>query len=105
MLEYDEIEVDILNKDGKTVKYSFPKNVIQYYRQFIGDTIGNKGGIKTMLYLTGSPKGLILDCGYDTFKKKLKSNTINVNGLNEAQLNTVNELVLSFLKDNQTKAQ
>jgi hypothetical protein len=82
MSEYKEIEVDVFisNKSDKvkTMKYTFNIDTISHYRQYITSPEDGVGRILTHLTLKGNPKGLVLDCGYDTFKKKLAELKINV---------------------------
>ena len=99
MSDYQEIEVEVftnIRNSNKTTSYSFPKNVIQYYRQYVTSPEHGKGTIKTMLYLQGSDKGLVLDCGYDTFKRKLGSGAIDVSGLSSSEVEEVKALIQSF---------
>lgn len=81
-MSYKEIEVDVFtgNKDGvvKTVKYTFNIDTISHYRQYITSPQEGVGRILTHLTLKGNPKGLVLDCGYDTFKKKLAELKVNL---------------------------
>ncbi len=98
MSHYEEIEVEVfrnVKESEDTTSYSFPRSAIQYYRQFVGN-----GSVKTMLFLQNSPKGLILDCGYDTFKKKLGSNSVDLSSLSSEQKEEVLALLEKFGKDN-----
>ena len=96
---YEEIEVQVFSNlklsKKKTTSYSFPRSAIQYYRQFI-----DEGSVKTMLFLQNSPKGLILDCGYDTFKKKLGSNSVDLSSLSSSQKEEVLTLLEKFGEEN-----
>ena len=71
MTKYKEIEVSVLVKDGKRLKYSFNIDSISHYRQYVTSPEKGVGKIITALWLKGNPNSLRLDCGYDTFKKKL----------------------------------
>jgi hypothetical protein len=90
----DEIEVTVTMKENP-LKYSFVKSNISHYRQFT-----KEGKILTMLFLKSNPHGLILDVGYDTFKKKFGRPTLDVSGLTPEQVDEVSELILSYLKIN-----
>lgn len=97
---YEEIEVDVVSPKNGTEKYSFPKSVISYYRQFTDSPSEGKGSIKTMLYLQGSEKGLILRCGYNELKNKLNAKTVNVSGLSDEDIEKVTKFVQSLREKN-----
>lgn len=66
-MSYREVEVDVIVGDKK-VPYTFNVDAINYYRTFSD----NSGTLKTMIYLKGSLKGVILNIGYETLKSKLQ---------------------------------
>ena len=100
MSAYKEIEVKSFSPDGKEVNYTFNRDVISHYRQWVTSPEQGKGKVLTLLTLKGNPKGIILDCGYDTFKKKLAIPNVDLDGLNQDQINKVYDLVRSFQKLN-----
>jgi hypothetical protein len=101
MSDYKEIEVSVLVKDGKKIKYSFSKDVISHYKQYVDSPLDKRGSIITMLWLKGNPQALRLDVGYDTFKKKLACPVLDLSGLSFRQVNEIKELAKSFLEVNQ----
>lgn len=65
-MSYREVEVDVIIND-KLEPYTFNVDNINYYRTFTD----NSGILKTMVYLRGSVKGIILNIGYNVLKNKL----------------------------------
>jgi hypothetical protein len=100
MSNYKEIEVKAFGKDGKQFEFTVNRDVISHYRQWISSPEQGVGKILTLLTLKGNPKGIILDCGYDTFKKKLAIPSVQLDGLTEDQISKVSDLVKSFQKIN-----
>lgn len=100
MSAYEEIEVSVLVKNGIKIKYTFSKDSISHYKQYVDGALDGKGSIITMLWLKGNPQALRLDCGYDTFKKKLACPKIDVSGLTDEQVNEIKALAESFLSAN-----
>ncbi len=66
-MSYREVEVEVMVGD-KAEPYTFNVDNINYYRTFSD----NSGDLKTMIYLKGSVKGIILNIGYNTLKSKLQ---------------------------------
>lgn len=64
---YREVEVEVLMGE-KVEPYTFNVDNINYYRTFTD----NSGEYKTMIYLKGSVKGIILNIGYEVLKNKLQ---------------------------------
>jgi hypothetical protein len=52
------------------------------------------------VYLKGNPQVLRLNCGYDTFKKKLGSNSVDLSSLSSDQKNEVLGLLEKFGAEN-----
>tara|TARA_R110002050_G_scaffold194716_3_gene329534 strand:- start:186 stop:476 length:291 start_codon:yes stop_codon:yes gene_type:complete len=96
MSKYEEIEVSVLVKDGKKIKYSFSKDVISHYKQYVSSPLEKRGSIITMLWLKGNPNALRLDVGYDTFKKKLGCDVLDISGLSDSQKEELKKLKESF---------
>jgi|TARA_R110002012_G_scaffold303039_1_gene504611 hypothetical protein len=66
-MSYREVEVEV--KVGNKIEpYTFNVENINYYRTYTD----NSGELKTMIYLRGSLKGIVLNIGYDTLKSKLQ---------------------------------
>ena len=66
-MSYREVEVEV--KVGNKVEpYTFNVENINYYRTYTD----NSGELKTMIYLRGSLKGIVLNIGYDALKSKLQ---------------------------------
>jgi hypothetical protein len=66
---YDDIEIEVLKGGDKGVdKYTINAANINYYRGFTDDS----STLKTILYMQGSVKGIILNVGYEYFRKQLK---------------------------------
>lgn len=97
MSKFEEIEVSVLVKDGKKIKYSFSKDVISHYKQYVDSPLEKRGSIITMLWLKGNPQALRLDVGYDTFKKKLGAEVLDISGLSTRQKEEILKLKESFL--------
>jgi len=100
MNKYEEIEVTALGRDGKGVKYSFNKDAISHYKQYVDSPTEGKGTIQTMLYLKSNPNALRINIGYDTLKKKIGCATIDVSGLQGSQVEKIEDLIQSFHKLN-----
>ena len=66
-MSYREVEVEVMMGD-KVEPYTFNVENINYYRTFTD----NSGDYKTMIYLKGSVKGIILNIGYNVLKNKLQ---------------------------------
>ena len=97
MSKFEEIEVSVLVKDGKKIKYSFSKDVISHYKQYVDSPLEKRGSIITMLWLKGNPQALRLDVGYDTFKKKLGAEVLDISSLSISQKEEILKLKESFL--------
>tara|TARA_Y100000034_G_C6800383_1_gene359000 strand:+ start:133 stop:375 length:243 start_codon:yes stop_codon:yes gene_type:complete len=69
-MSYREVEVEVMVGD-KPEPYTFNVDNINYYRTFTD----NSGLCKTMIYLRGSIKGIVLNIGYDVLKTKLQQST------------------------------
>jgi len=67
------IEVQVVNKKGDIQNYVINKDKITYFRGFVetSSEVKSKPKLKTAVYLMGSAKALVLDIGYDEFKRKL----------------------------------
>lgn len=102
MSAYEEIEVSVHVKENMILKYSFNKEAISHYKQYVDSPDDRKGSIITMLWLKGNPNALRLDCGYDTFKKKMACPTVDISGLTEEQVQKISDLIRSFQKINRT---
>lgn len=100
MSAYEEIEVSVYVKENIILKYSFNKEAISHYKQYVDSPEDKKGSIITMLWLKGNPNALRLDCGYDTFKKKMACPTIDISGLTEEQVEKISDLIRSYHKIN-----
>jgi hypothetical protein len=99
-MSYKEIEVEVFKKGQGTTKYTFNTDVISHYKQYIDAPEDKDGSVLTMLYLKGNPNVLRLDCGYDTFKKKLGSNSVDLSSLSVDQKEEILSLLESFVKVN-----
>ena len=97
MSKFEEIEVSVLVKDGKKIKYSFSKDVISHYKQYVDSPLEKRGSIITMLWLKGNPQALRLDVGYDTFKKKLGCEVLDISSLSSSEKEKILKLKESFL--------
>lgn len=97
MSDFQEIEISVLVKDGKKIKYSFSKDVISHYKQYVDGPLDKRGSIITMLWLKGNPQPLRLDVGYDTFKKKLGCEVLDISSLSVRQKGEILKLKESFL--------
>lgn len=74
------IEVQVVNKKGDVQNYVINKDKITYFRGYVETSpkVKSQPKLKTAVYLMGSTKALILDIGYDEFKRKLQSKkTVN----------------------------
>ena len=71
---YQEIEIETLGHGGKVEPFTFNLDNINYYRSFIDKSskVGEGDKLSTMVFLQGSPKGMIVKCSYEVFKKKIK---------------------------------
>ena len=72
-MSYKEIEIEVIGRGSEKVKYSFNVDNISHYKQYVAGEYDKKDAVVTMVYLKGNPQVLRLNCGYDTFKKKLGS--------------------------------
>tara|TARA_R110000751_G_scaffold26901_3_gene71530 strand:- start:9967 stop:10185 length:219 start_codon:yes stop_codon:yes gene_type:complete len=72
-MSYREVEVQV--KVGEKIEpYSFNVDNINYYRTYTD----NSGELKTMIYLKGSVKGIVLNIGYNVLKSKLQQSVVEV---------------------------
>ncbi len=78
-MPYREVEVEVMVGD-KVEPYTFNIENINYYRVFTD----NSGQCKTMIYLKGSLKGIVLNIGYDVLKTKLQRCTQTTNNEEKA---------------------
>lgn len=90
---YDDIEIEVFKgKDKGTEPYFLNPSNINYYRGFTDDS----SQLKTMLYMQGSVKGIILNCGHEYLRNRLKQHKrihdLMMN-LNDDQLKEVEMLV------------
>ena len=71
---YRELEINTIGRGGKVEPFTFNLDNINYYRSFIekSDEVGKKGNLSTIVYLKGSPKGMIVKCSYDSFKRQIQ---------------------------------
>jgi hypothetical protein len=92
------IEIEVKGHEGKLVKYSFSKENVSHWRQYTTSPTQGKGDILTMLFLKDNPKGIVLNCGYDTFKRKMETPMIDVSGLSDDNISKVYDLIQSFRK-------
>lgn len=97
-MNYKEIEVEVLVKDGIKIKYTFNVDSISHYKQYVDSPSDKRGSIITMLWLKGNPQALRLNCGYDTFKKKLGCAMLDVSGLSSEEIEKLSDLAKSFQK-------
>jgi hypothetical protein len=103
MSKYEEIEVSVLVKDQHKINYTFSKDVISHYKQYVDSPLDKRGSIITMLWLKGNPNALRLNIGYDTFKKKLAAPNLDLSGLSSSQINEIKDLARSFHEVNKIK--
>ena len=99
-MDYEEIEVTALGRKDEVVKYSFNKDAISHYKQYVDSPDEGKATIQTMLYLKSNPNALRLNIGYDTLKKKIGCPTVDVSGLQSSQIQKIKDLIKSFHKLN-----
>jgi hypothetical protein len=99
-MSYKEIEIEVLVKKDVKAKYSFNVDNISHYKQYIAGEYDKKDTVVTMVYLKGNPTALRLNCGYDTFKKKLGSNSVDLSSLSSDQKNEVLGLLEKFGVEN-----
>ena len=71
---YKELEIKTVGRGGKAEPFTFNLDNINYYRSFIpkSDEVGQTTDLCTIVYLKGSPKGMIVKCSYDSFKRQIK---------------------------------
>ena len=69
------IEVKVVNKKGDAQDYVINKDKVTYLRGYVetSSEVKAQPKLKTAVYLMGSTKALILDIGYDEFKRKFNS--------------------------------
>lgn len=69
------IEVKVVNKKGDAQDYVINKDKVTYFRGYVetSSEVKSQPKLKTAVYLMGSTKALILDIGYDEFKRKFNS--------------------------------
>ena len=72
-MSYREVEVEV-NVGTKVEPYTFNVDNINYYRTYTDNT----GELKTMIYLKGSVKGIVLNIGYNVLKSKLQQSVVEV---------------------------
>ena len=72
-MSYREVEVEV--KVGNKIEpCTFNVENINYYRTYTD----NSGELKTMIYLRGSLKGIVLNIGYDTLESKLQQSVKDI---------------------------
>jgi len=99
-MSYKEIEIEVIGRGSEKVKYSFNVDNISHYKQYVAGEYDKKDAVVTMVYLKGNPQVLRLNCGYDTFKKKLGSNSVDLSSLSSDQKNEVLALLEKFGAEN-----
>lgn len=77
---YKEFEIQTVGRGGKAEPFTFNLDNINYYRSFIqkSDQVGTSTDLCTIVYLKGSPKGMIVKCSYDSFKRQIKKVIENI---------------------------
>ena len=96
---YSDVEIEVIKgKDKGTEPYALNPNNINYYRGFTDDS----SQLKTMVYMQGSVKGVIVNCGFDYLRSQLnKHRQVQeiLMELNAHQLEQVKSFVDSIKKE------
>lgn len=68
-----EITFETVNKKGDKIPFSIMRDKINYYRAYVNTDEKKGKPLQTIVFLTGSSKGLIIDISYYDFQAILYS--------------------------------
>ena len=71
---YQEVEIEVIGHGGKVHTQYMNIDNINYYRPYIESSseMGTTPKLVTMVYFKGSVKAMHINCGCETFQKKIK---------------------------------
>lgn len=71
---YQEVEIEVVGREGKIHTQYMNIDNINYYRPFIESSseMGDKPKLVTMVYFKGSVKAMHINCAAEVFQKKIK---------------------------------
>ena len=96
---YVEVEVTMLDKDGKEMPTVIPRESISYYRGYISGENEGKDRAYVMVYLKGNTRPMKIISTLDAFKTKVCSKVITIDDLSNDKVDKLKEYV-SDLRNN-----
>lgn len=93
---YEDIEIIVQGFNGKAEPYTINKSNINHYRAYTDSGTDGKSTLKTILYMAGSEKGLIMNIGYPDFKSKLDEEKVSLAGLSDEQRKLILGIVQNY---------
>lgn len=101
--ELDLIDLPVEGHNKIEEVYTFNRSNINYFRGYSDSDKSGQTILKTMLYMRGSEKGILVLCSREVLASKINEEKVSMAGLDESQREVIRGIAEAYREENRKR--